>query len=405
MLPCEFCDEMFPERDLMRHQTSCDLNETQMPRQRRNSITSPPLLNSPTRSLNSPSTTNRNFISCVSAPNSNLGSPVSPPGRRKVPPNLPQGSSKRSESSKSLHSESHRTPPTSPPPRPPPVSQSNQYSSQSIIHTNLNKTRSSPQPGIHDLTDSSSDSRPTSVSPCPPHSNNSYSSGISSMASSTRSVSSTPSSSSSASPIPAVVDTPTDIEADFEDDDTLFIKPRRGKLLSSAICSWRSMSGTGRDRPRYTRSNTCPLEDTGEDSPEPNPVINSHSASQLPPLPPRPESTPAESDQSSPDNSGSPTHTQHFKSKPQHQVFIKRHKKYRAPLPPSQVNNTSVINQSTSDKISSDSARQDNQSPSVFRLDSKPMMNCGIHDDSENITCPAYNKQDFPTENLPSHKV
>lgn len=321
-----------------------------------------------------------------------------------MPPNLPLGSSKRSESSRLIHLEPHRTLPTSPPPRPITTPQSQHHS---VASPNQNKLCCSPQPGSHELCDSSSDSRPTSVSPCPPQSNHSYSSGISSMASSTRSVSSTPSSSSSASPIPAVVDTPTDIEADFEDEDTPFVKPRRGKLLSSAICSWRTMSATNREHHRYTRSNTCPLEDTGEDSQEINPVINSYSASQLPPLPPRPESTPAECDHSSPDHSGSPSHPPHHKSKSQ-QVFIKRHKKYRAPPPPNQFKQSLNSSQSeittNEDSVSHEPARQD-QSSVFLRLDSKPMMNSEVQDDlNASITC-EFCQKIFHPDNFPLHKV
>ncbi|KAF2368569.1 Zinc finger RING-type [Trinorchestia longiramus] len=400
MLPCEFCDEMFSERDLMRHQTSCDLNETQMPRARRESVTSP-LLGSPNRTLTSPTLSSRPNFFTSSAPSNNLDSPVSPASRRKVPPNLPLGSSKRSDHSRTVTSDAHRTPPTSPPPRPPhPPSHSSS--------SNMNRIRNSPQPNSHELTDSSSDSRPTSVSPCPPHSNNSSSSGISSMASSTRSVSSTPSSSSSASPIPAIVDTPTDIEADFEDDDTPFVRPRRGKLLSSAIGSWRTMSGS-KDRFKYTRSNTAPLEDTGDDPSEINPVVNSHSASQLPPLPPRHENGTSEAEQIVSDNT-TKTNSHPSKSKPQ-QVFIKKQKKYKAPQPPVQNNpqyngqpNTESANNDSSKSHSNTTKKQDDSS-SLIRLDSKPMMNIKSQNNDSTTKMCQFCLEDIISDKFQSHQA
>ena len=215
------------------------------------------------------------------------------------------------------------------------------------------------------------------------------------MASSIRSMSSTPSSSSSASPIPAVVDTPTDIEADFEDDETTFVKPRRGKLLSSAIGSWRNISGTRNDKLKYTRSMTCPLDGSGEESPEPNPVVNSHSTSQLPPLPPRPESTPAEPNQSmtSETNVRADSSSSQSKSKGQ-PIFIKRHKKYRAPPPPT--------NQSTQN---TSQTKNKQEGSSFFKLDSKPMMRT----DDENsptsmVFCQTCRKQ-FTEDELEDHKV
>ena len=408
MLPCEFCNEMFPERNLMCHQTSCDLNETQMPRVRRDSLASPPMLNSPT-TLSSPKNPNKHFISNTSNPSNNLDSPNSPTGRRRRIP----------DSAKPPTPEKSKTPPKSPPLRPPQIPHSNS-SNSSVTSTSITFVRSSltPTTNIDTMDSSSSESRPTSVSPCPAHSNNSCtsSSGISSIASSIRSVSSTPSSSNSASPIPTVVDTPTDIEADFEDDDAPYMKPRKGKLLSSAIGSWRSLSMSNRDRPRYTRSNTAPLEDTGDEPVENhNLVINSHSASQLPPLPPRPESTSSELEKSSLEemnnhNISATQQASNQKSKSQ-QVFIKRHKKYRAPPPPTQIppqahtqsnlgsnnNNPSIMKQLTNEKSTASFS-------SVFHLDSKPMMNSEQTTTSINKTC-EYCKEIFVAEDFESHKV
>ncbi|XP_018013302.1 mucin-12 isoform X2 [Hyalella azteca] len=401
MLPCEFCGEMFSERDLMRHQTSCDLNETQMPRTRRDSLATPPMLNSPTRSVTSPTGSSRT-LTTASNSSTNLESPVSPASRRKVPPNLPLGSSKRAEHSRIVTADAHRTPPTSPPPRPP------HPPAHSTSTTSTSRIRCSPQPSSHELTDSSCDSRPTSVSPCPPHSN-SCSSGISSMASSTRSVSSTPSSSSSASPIPAVVDTPTDIEADFEDDDTPFVRPRRGKLLSSAIVSWRTMSGA-KDRFKYSRSNTAPLEDTGDEPSDMNPVVNSHSASQLPPLPPRHESVATDPEQSKTENNtSSSSSTNPPKSRPQ--VFIKKQKKYRAPQPPSQspsqshAQSTSISSNDQCYDSSNSCKKVDNTSNMPYmRLDSKPMMDVQTTSESTSTKFCECCRKEVKITNFQSHQ-
>ena len=393
MLPCEFCTEMFPERDLMRHQTSCDLNETSMPRNRRHSLASA-ADNSPT-SLESPVASVRQIPQ--SAPNSMVNSPVSPTGKRKLPPNLPLGFSRKSETQRSNTSDNllnvqHNT-----------SQRSTLTASPSPKTTSkLKVTRKSSRAGSNETTDSSSDSRPTSISPCPPHSNSS-SSGISSMASSTRSVSSTPSSSTSDSPIPAVVDTPTDIEADIDDDESQYAKPRRGKLLSSAIISWRSMSGgLAKDESKYSRSNTCPIEGTHEN--DNSRIVGSNSASQLPPLPPRSDSV-ADMDQSN--DRGNTNSQSQVKSKP-HPVFVKRAKKYRAPLPPSPVNTSSSKLFSGENRIEkmecneSDSPVTENQSRHRFKLDSKPMMNNDIKSPSP---CDFCSKPFDKEEELESHKV
>lgn len=86
------------------------------------------------------------------------------------------------------------------------------------------------------------------------------------------------------------------MELDLEDEDGPYMRPRRGRLLSSAIFSWRSISATGAaNRRGYVRSNTAPLEDTGVDD-EPQQVqgvTTSLSATQLPPLSPEPEVSPS----------------------------------------------------------------------------------------------------------------
>lgn len=180
---------------------------------------------------------------------------------------------------------------------------------------------------------------------------------------SSSSVSTTPSTSSSASPVPAISATPelappdtptTDLEYDYEDEDGPFMRPRRGRLLSSAIFSWRSISGSRRG---YTRSNTAPLEDTGadEETTQVQPVITSRSATQLPAHRPSPDIETATSPQpsssspqlstasqktTSPQPSAPDTQTKQPSASPQptqehaETVFIKNPHKYRAPPPP-----------------------------------------------------------------------
>ena len=193
-----------------------------------------------------------------------------------------------------------------------------------------------------------------------------------------------------------MADTPTDVEADFEDEELTptYSKPRRGKLLSSAIGSWKSMSGSRGDKQKYTRSMTAPI-DNFEENTESSHVVNSLSASQLPPLPPRPESTPAEPNQSnSNENDSTDTDNQanQVKTKSQ-QVFIKRPKKYRAPQPPT---NQSGNKQQTKN-------RNDESSP-TFKLDSKPMMRIKSEPEKELKQCVDC-KDYFTIEDYAIHKV
>ena len=523
MLPCEFCEEIFPERDLMRHQTSCDHNETQqdsISRAQRSStpgalVSTPPALPSPTRpppsgftssrmsptrlalspntsrsttptrppsssnTSNSRSTTPTRPPPSVGISNSRSTTPTRPPtgstsnsSRSSTPTRLPPSGSSVSISNSKNSSQSRtqttntscgiKSPPTSPPPRPrrptpssPPSSRGTSYSNTTPTPT---ITNTSPSTTINDGFISPSESRPSSVSPCHAPSVSS-SSGISSGASSfsgvsssssfsSSSVSTTPSTSSSASPVPVIAtsDTPTDVEADFDDEeDQPFSRPRRGRLLSSAIFSWRNISGSkGKDRPKYTRSNTAPLEDTGDCETPPPGVITSHSASQLP-LAPSP-------DPSSPENTDPPPIPPKYESKKQsppkqisesksssqhsyqqqkteeklstqkinHQTtesnFIKKQNKYKAPQPPKVQNEKySKSNNEEYRQISVDQCEHANDTKTLTpeAIDIENSTNNKISTDQNNIksspensynysTSPSNHKH-FPSPGVPEH--
>ncbi|XP_069982847.1 uncharacterized protein [Penaeus vannamei] len=419
MLPCEFCDEMFAERDLMRHQTSCEQNETQLPRasriaQRAAAAAAAAAMSSSTSTTSSSgittTTSSNTTVETSSVQSSSIQSriqstasssprrspaptppttgrtptPVCAPPRKatapsKSPAPVPprsqsSGSSRRSptpaspgpsrsyssgwRSSRDTSRVSPVSTPTSPPPScppsisPPPVSPP-PTTTITIVDQKPSVVVSPSQ--------SAGSNRPFSVSPAP--SSSTSNSSVSSGSMSSSSVSTTPSTSSSASPVPAISATPelappdtptTDLEYDYEDEDGPFMRPRRGRLLSSAIFSWRSISGSRRG---YTRSNTAPLEDTGadEETTQVQPVITSRSATQLPAHRPSPDIETATSPQpsssspqlstasqktTSPQPSAPDTQTKQPSASPQptqehaETVFIKNPHKYRAPPPP-----------------------------------------------------------------------
>ncbi|XP_042876352.1 flocculation protein FLO11-like isoform X2 [Penaeus japonicus] len=406
MLPCEFCDEMFAERDLMRHQTSCEQNETQLPRasriaQRAAAAAAAAAMSSSTSTTSSGITTTSSSSTTVetSSVQSRIQSTASSSPRRSPAPTPP--TSGRTPTPVCTPPRKTTTPSKSPAPVPP-RSQSSSSSRRSPTPVSPGPSRSytsgwrssrdtsrgspvstptSPPPScppsispppvsppptttitivdqkpsvVVSPSQTSGSNRPFSVSPAP--SGSTSNSSVSSGSMSSSSVSTTPSTSSSASPVPAISATPelappdtptTDLEYDYEDEDGPFMRPRRGRLLSSAIFSWRSISGSRRG---YTRSNTAPLEDTGadEDTTQVQPVITSRSATQLPAHRPSPDVETAAPTQSStspqpiasPQPSVPDTQTKQLSTSPQpsqehaETVFIKNPNKYRAPPPP-----------------------------------------------------------------------
>ncbi|XP_050697252.1 uncharacterized protein LOC126985841 [Eriocheir sinensis] len=355
LLPCEFCDEMFPERDLMRHQTSCEKNETQLPRASRLTPRPTPVGSPTTFSPSSstsfiPSSSSSSSSSVVSPSSSTTFSPRTPaapaaPATQATPTSRPALTSTPRRTP--ARTESRESPAPAPAPRrspplsPPPTSATPPPATITIVDR-------PPQPPS--VVVSAANARPFSESPAP------------SASTSSASVCTSPSTSSSASPVPAPAsappDTPTtDAELDLEED-TPYMRPRRGRLLSSAIFSWRSISATGAaSRRGYVRSNTAPLEDTGVDEDEDAaapPVLTSMSATQLPPTSksPEPAASPAPTRRHAPSpppatsptarrKAPSPPRPQPPASPPQPQeqqrpesVFIKNPNKYRAPPPP-----------------------------------------------------------------------
>ena len=329
MLPCEFCEEMFPERDLMRHQTSCDHNETKNPREyllaRRSSVTSP------SSAPNSPSSALTTFYTSSKPPTSPM---------HKTPESL-------------AITVKTKTPPHSPSLR------SHHFTSSSPIQQ-LSTSTTSPQLSVahSDGYDSAFDSRNNSLSPAissPPLGTSvcGASSGVSSICSS--STSTTPSTSSSASPIPVppLLDTPTDIEADNEEEEVSVPRPRKGRLLSSAIISWRSISGekSQKEKPKYFRSNTAPVQCDGNVGAKG--VNNSHSATNI--------KSPQEQDDSDEELSNDQKSTEAPKSN----AFKRNRNKYPAPKPP-------CLNVRDNDVVISSQCSSSKEP--IFKFDSVPLM-------------------------------
>ncbi|CAL4064954.1 unnamed protein product [Meganyctiphanes norvegica] len=375
LLPCEFCDEMFPERDLMRHQTSCDQNETSLPRLSRfsnvrsssidalsplpgtsGSRAGTPTSRSGTPTFRSGTPTSRSGSdssipdtphSTSVSPSRNVTSPTQALSTRSI--TSPTQTSSRSSSSPTVaRSVTSPTPSTetrsitsptplsptefSKPPRPPAPPMKTEVKPQTPLVPPKNQAtvvpRKSPLPPppntppvlpttivtVKDATPNSS--RPSSTSPAL----NTSSSGstISSFASGASSCT-TPSTSSSTSPTP--VDTPTE-----DEEDSPFSKPRRGRLLSSAIFSWRNMGGprsASEARNKYARSNTAPMEETELDHDVPG-ILTSRSAHQLP----------VQTDSPVPvDSLKTDTNEQDSNDS----FFVKKTNKYRAPAPPQNI--------------------------------------------------------------------
>ncbi|KAK8397197.1 hypothetical protein O3P69_004720 [Scylla paramamosain] len=324
LLPCEFCDEMFSERDLMRHQTSCDKNETQLPRTSRlTPMSTPPTSPSSSASFIPSSTfspsSSSSFIPAASSSSSAAAASSSATVSTAASSSAVTSSSATTSSSSSSSSSANTVRPRTAAPRPSVTTSARRSSAGTEASSRASpapapaRTPASPQrrsptlsppphagtppPATITIVDrpppsvvvSAASVRPFSESPAP------------SASTSSASVCTSPSTSSSASPVPAPTsapaDTPTtDLEMEEMEEETPYMRPRRGRLLSSAIFSWRSISATGAaSRRGYMRSNTAPLEDTGvdedEETPAP-PVLTSLSATQLPPTSPEPQSTP-----------------------------------------------------------------------------------------------------------------
>ncbi|XP_063847848.1 LOW QUALITY PROTEIN: mucin-2-like [Scylla paramamosain] len=389
LLPCEFCDEMFSERDLMRHQTSCDKNETQLPRTSRlTPMSTPPTSPSSSASFIPSSTfspsSSSSFIPAASSSSSAAAASSSATVSTAASSSAVTSSSATTSSSSSSSSSANTVRPRTAAPRPSVTTSARRSSAGTEASSRASpapapaRTPASPQrrsptlsppphagtppPATITIVDrpppsvvvSAASVRPFSESPAP------------SASTSSASVCTSPSTSSSASPVPAPTsapaDTPTtDLEMEEMEEETPYMRPRRGRLLSSAIFSWRSISATGAaSRRGYMRSNTAPLEDTGvdedEEIPAP-PVLTSLSATQLPPTSPEPQSTPppgrrqapspppARATPASPPTSRRPAPSPPPArppppaSPPQSQerpetVFVKNPNKYRAPPPP-----------------------------------------------------------------------
>ncbi|XP_071538677.1 uncharacterized protein [Panulirus ornatus] len=507
MLPCEFCDEMFSERDLMRHQTSCEQNETQLPRtsrlaQRSAAATTSSSSSSTTASSSVSATvtatssssrvTSVTSSSSVTSQSTSSGPPRSPgpaspaprrtPGRtptpvctpprkstapnpasvppkptdsgssgnRKspapVPPRNPASPSRRSPTPASLRSAT-----TSPLPRCPPSLSPTPVSSP--VTTTITIVDKPPcvvvSPSL-----SSGSSRPFSVSPAPCGSTSN--SSVSSGSVSGSSVSTTPSTSSSASPVPSATpnrdssfpNTPTtDVEMDYDEEDGPYMRPRRGRLLSSAIFSWRSISASGAaSRRGYVRSNTAPLEDTGvDDETQPSqPVTTSRSATQLPASSHSPVPDTTTSSSSSPEH-GKTSQMKQISPTPKpapvqdhaEPVFIKNPNKYRAPPPPQsppKIAPSSSPPRQTQKPSSTSSASHGHMNGHVkspppqenppgktvssqekhqvnghvngfIKLDSKPMMNGHTSKEMEELIPCEFCKQVYPPNKFQSHQT
>lgn len=228
------------------------------------------------------------------------------------------------------------------------------------------------------------------------------------------------------------------------------MRPRRGRLLSSAIFSWRSISGSRRG---YTRSNTAPLEDTGadEDTTQVQPVITSRSATQLPAHRPSPDVETAAPTQSStspqpiasPQPSVPDTQTKQLSTSPQpsqehaETVFIKNPNKYRAPPPPQTPPNLPNLPQKVSPAPTAnlngyiksptpwEKAFMSNKATSppppssplpektlangyvngVIKFDSKTMMNGHMSKEIEELIPCEFCKQVFSPDKFRSHQV
>ena len=369
----------------MRHQTSCDNNETKNPREyllaRRASVTSPSTAPSSPMSPTPPS--NMGIVSSKppSSPfNRNSESPAKTPTRTlRTPPHSP--------SLRSRPSTSPITPPRSP-----------------------SSSSASPQPssGLSEGYESAFTSRNNSVSPGLTSSSSSRSSTSSSSSGGSSGISSisgssgctTPNTSSSASPIPVTNQpgTPTDIEADIEEEEVPFPRPRKGRLLSSAIISWRSIGGgpgtklSNKDRPnKYQRSNTAPLrvvdlndeEDELTTSPSKG-VTNSRSATNVtkPPL------------DDSEEESLPP------KEPPKPPVFKRNRNKYPAPPPPRPPPKTTEINTAVSPIINKPSESKER----LFKFDSVPVMDGQKSVKNDVIPC-EFCKQVFHPEKFRAHQV
>ncbi|KAK7074916.1 hypothetical protein SK128_009061, partial [Halocaridina rubra] len=405
LLPCEFCDEMFPERDLMRHQTSCEQNETQLPRTSRlaqlaaanssaassSTTNSTATVNSSTRvaSVSSPSvtspTSDKPITTGPSSPpprrrQGRMPTPVCAPPRKGTAP-FPIAAVERKPTDTPTAPSRKSPAPTLPPRRaaacnpetatispPPSCPSSISPPPLSPPPTTTITIVDQPPAVVVSPSLSSGSNRPFSVSPASSTSTNSSSASSGSLSSS----STTPSTSSSASPVPVSMHTPelappdtptTDLECEL-DEDIPFSRPRKGRLLSSAIFSWRSISGSAATRRGgYARSNTAPLEDTGTgDSPQPiQPVTTSHSATQLPvqrtsekdtpppypkiPRSPSPTKRPPKQISPPPQSDIIKEPTKEISPPPQiplnqehaDSVFIKNPNKYKAPPPPPQI--------------------------------------------------------------------
>ncbi|XP_066950045.1 uncharacterized protein [Macrobrachium rosenbergii] len=509
LLPCEFCDEMFPERDLMRHQTSCEQNETQLPRASR--LAQLAAVNSgSTSSVNLVSSTSNTSVRVTSVTASTVTTQstttqsatghASPPPRRRqgrMPTPVCTPPRKATVSNTSSATERNTTESPSVPARKSPAPIPRRNAAQ---NRNPELPTSSPPPSCPSSTSppplsppptttitivdqpptvvvspslSSGSNRPFSVSPASSTSTNSSSASSGSLSSS----STTPSTSSSASPVPvnmpnpdiAPPDTPTtDVELEY-DEDIPFSRPRKGRLLSSAIFSWRSISGSAATRRGgYARSNTAPLEDTNtDDSPQPlQPVTTSKSATQLPSQ----HSPDTESSSPYPMISRSPSpskrHLKQISSHSQNEivketqvkdmsppptnastqehsetVFIKNPNKYKAPPPPPQPssqssslppiksgtpshsNSTSstsspptitnaneknqLNSQSTIENVTqNDGTKSQSQEKNGFiRFDSKPMMNSFAPREAELRINCEFCKQVFTPEKFRSHQT
>ncbi|RXG51087.1 E3 ubiquitin-protein ligase [Armadillidium vulgare] len=324
MLPCEFCDEVFPERDLMRHQTSCDQNETKNPREyllsRRTSVTSP------------------------------MTSPSSP-----LPP-VPNGLNS------SLYATSSSRPPSG-------SSHSRRSESPSKSSTSNIKNLRTPPPSP------SSRSRTNQSSITPPRS-------------------------------PSTPGTPTDIEVDFEDDDSAFSRPRKGKLISSAILSWKSISGgKPRDSLKYARSNTAPLDVSANSNNQSLELSTSQSASHL------------RAPVSRNDYDEEPTNKSENNDQLSPPVFRKNKNKYPAPPPPQQnteetkdrfgVTNIKKEERTLIESSSTSSPKQvKKKAPESFKFDSTPVMSGKIEKNRNIDVIPCeFCKEVFPPEKFQAHQT
>ncbi|XP_076061838.1 uncharacterized protein LOC143037466 isoform X2 [Oratosquilla oratoria] len=490
LLPCEFCEEMFPERDLMRHQTGCERNETQLPRssrllQRSGSSSSSATI---TVTTASPSSVSGSSNSSSSGRPPSLSAAASTPAYSSIHPTTSLGTSSSAPlttvpptppSNRSPPKSPAATSPTSsqPPPRPPnpPSHYRHSPAPASVRHSPAPHQNSADNVSISTVVVTTT--RPTFVSPAISRTTSVSPTPFGSLTSS--SVSSTPSASSSTSPAPfdSLPNSPSpltsnDVEAEvnFEEGESAngpFARPRRGRLLSSAIFSWKSISGD-KGRPRYTRSNTAPLEDTGMDvSPQPTQVLTSLSASQVPATIRNNEGDNEDGDEDDDEDDSEEDgedeededeeedeeeeeededededeEEEEEEEKPSQkfnkgqstpspqpltnhnngidQVFIKNPNKYKAPLPPvqpnRQPNNKNISNNENNNKYNNmnghpsppktQNKTQSSHINGVIKFDSKPMMNGRATPEGPSDVIPCeFCKEVFPPEKFQSHQ-